>query len=106
MKILLLISTILFLSGCRKCLKSVFIPNTELCIEAVQGHAFCASTLSKNKRTIPKEEWEKIKVGRPSISPEDFAKLRIFIEEVCVEINCSKEFVSIIDSNKFGLNDG
>lgn len=54
--------------------------------------AVCIMMLSDGERELTKEQWDEIRLGRISFSQEDFARIKIEYEELCmVKGRCSPE---------------
>jgi hypothetical protein len=83
----LFISTALLgLSGCG----SVEIRDFEACADFGED-AHCARFLDDETRDISPEEWQEMRVGRVSISAEDFAEIKAEIEQLCSAHKCKYE---------------
>lgn len=67
-------------------------PNIEGCIRLHKGAA-CTFTVRKTKpdRLLTESEWQAIRLGRISVSPSDWAKIRAFIEKVCARKGACKD---------------
>lgn len=59
-------------------------PNIEACIRLHRGAA-CTHTIkgSGRDRLLTEQQWQAIRLGRISMTPEAWARVRIFIENVC-----------------------
>ena len=47
------------------------------------GSAYCVTTLSNRKRTIPKNEWDIQRVGMLTTKAENYANLKQVIKQLC-----------------------
>lgn len=57
-------------------------PNVEACARLLLG-AQCAFTIDGPTRKITEADWLDMRLGRISFAPEDYSKIRRFIEIVC-----------------------
>lgn len=54
--------------------------------------ALCIMMLSDGERELSKEEWDAIRLGRISFSQEDFARIKVEYEELCmIKGRCTPE---------------
>ena len=67
-------------------------PNVEGCVRLNRGAA-CAYTLVGPDRDFSEAQWQKKRIGRISFAPEDYAKIRAYIEEQCEKAgpSCQKK---------------
>ncbi len=61
----------------------VDIPDKEVCYERVGGTAKCTTVTSGKSRFIDKDEWAIERIGRLSLSPQDFKDNEFAIEKAC-----------------------
>lgn len=75
-------------------------PNVEGCIRLNRGAA-CTHTVKQTNpdRTLTETEWQAIRLGRISVSPSDWAKIRFFIEKICARRGaCDEKWKRSIDT--------
>lgn len=60
------------------------IHDDEWCIDLDPDGAQCSTTVSQKRRTIPQEEWVKMRPGRVSGLPIAFAHLEEAIRKACI----------------------
>lgn len=84
----LLFLLLIFLGGCCAAKKAT-VYDMQVCVEHEEGDAYCNNTLSEAEVRYSPEEWDEMRNGRLSISADDYAKQRKFIEEICLKVDCS-----------------
>lgn len=75
----LFVLTALLLSSCA----SVEVPDFEACADLSPDGAYCANFITPQTRAIESQIWERMRIGRLSLSPEDFSALKASIEKLC-----------------------
>lgn len=78
---LFLASLLIFNAAC-----SVTPPNAEVCVRLKNGAA-CTYTLEGPDRNLTEEDFMTEQVGIIFMTPEEWVKIRNFIEEVCARRN-------------------
>ena len=80
-------SFVLTVVGC-----SIEVPNVRGCVELTRDRAFCKETISGDESRIEAEVWRKLRVGRISLSPDDWGQVLRFIESACeITSRCTQE---------------
>lgn len=80
-KSLSLMMLFMILSGCN--FFKATVPDIELCVDKMSLGASCGTNLSSKKRKLSEKQFDNMRFGRISISSEDYAKLKRFIQDVC-----------------------
>ncbi len=98
---------LLVLSACAQ----VEIKNLEVCVDLAPTGASCADTLTMNTREIPEALWNArpvppvpgqpvkrptSRIGRFSLSADDWAKVKTMIEQLCSATKCTDEQQKLI----------
>ena len=73
------------LFGCSSTLK---VYNTQPCIELTRGNASCFWSIDGPDSEISADIWSKKRIGRISLSPSDYGKMRKTIEKACLRQKC------------------
>ncbi len=58
------------------------VPNVHGCIQLIEG-ADCTFINTGTRTRLSEEEYAQIYLGRISFSPEDWGRLRVFIDSIC-----------------------
>lgn len=78
---------------------SVDIHDKEVCLDMLDDGATCIMMLSEGQRDLTKSEWDAIRLGRPSMSQEDFARSKVELEELCMQKGrCAPEVKKKMDA--------
>lgn len=57
----------------------------------MEDGARCITYITRRTRDLSAEEFDDIRLGRISLSPQDYAKLKATLEQLCSFNNCSYE---------------
>lgn len=69
------------------------IKDKEFCYDTADFGASCFNTSSENERDIPKQDWDKTRVGWGCLSPDDIGALKAEIEKLCHSTKlCTPDF--------------
>ncbi len=83
---------------------SVTIYDKEVCADLGPYGAECAHTYTEGRRSIPKAEWDKMRVGGFWMSSEAFTDTETSIDQLCTTTNvCSYETKELIKRAKKNL---
>jgi len=82
------LSCAIFLTSCTK----FNVKDKEFCWDAGALGAACQHTIDQDlDRDIPKEDWDKLRLGWACISEEDVGELKLFFGDLCSRFRCNKE---------------
>lgn len=82
------------------------VPDLEACASMGKGKgAYCYTTLSGQDRVISPETWDKISIGRPSFSLEDFGEIEKLMRKACAAVGtrCDKDVKKTLKNLKRGM---
>lgn len=67
------------------------VPDFEGCADLREDGARCITYISRKTRDLSEAQFDAIRFGRISLSPQDYAKLKATLEKLCSFNNCSYE---------------
>jgi hypothetical protein len=70
---------------------TVQIPDFEGCADLMEDGARCSTFISRRTRNLSADEFDEIRLGRISLSPRDYARLKASVEKICVVNRCTYE---------------